>query len=51
MTANAAHSNLFRNGRNVASGDTKSGQQEMEKAYLASTSHRDPQGAESEVVA
>jgi branched-chain amino acid transport system ATP-binding protein len=42
---------LFRNGRNVASGDTKSGQQEMEKAYLASTSHRDPLGAGSEVVA
>ena len=28
---------LFRNGRNVASGDTKSGHQAMERAYLAST--------------
>ena len=28
---------LFRNGRNVASGDTKSGHQAMEQAYLAST--------------
>jgi branched-chain amino acid transport system ATP-binding protein len=42
---------LFRNGRNVASGDTKSGHQAMEQAYLASTSSFDPLGAESEVVA
>ena len=42
---------LFRNGRNVASGDTKSGHQAMEQAYLASTSRRDPAATESEVVA
>ena len=42
---------LFRNGRNVASGDTRSGPQVMEQAYLARTSHHDPLSAESEVVA
>jgi branched-chain amino acid transport system ATP-binding protein len=42
---------LFRNGRNVADGDTKSGQQVMEQAYLASTSGHDPLSAKSEVVA
>jgi branched-chain amino acid transport system ATP-binding protein len=42
---------LFRNGRNVASGDTKSGHQAMEQAYLASTSRHDPLAAGSEVVA
>jgi branched-chain amino acid transport system ATP-binding protein len=42
---------LFRNGRNVASGDTKSGHQAMEQAYLASTSGYDSLSAESGVVA
>jgi branched-chain amino acid transport system ATP-binding protein len=42
---------LFRNGRNVADGDTKSGHQAMEQAYLASTSRHDPLSAESKVVA
>jgi branched-chain amino acid transport system ATP-binding protein len=41
---------LFRNGRSVASGDTKSGHQVMEQAYLASTSRHDPLPAGSEVV-
>ena len=42
---------LFRNGRNVASGDTKSGHEAMERAYLASAGHPGPLDAESEVVA
>jgi branched-chain amino acid transport system ATP-binding protein len=41
---------LFRNGRNVADGDTKSGNRAMEQAYLAGTSHHDPLGAGSEAV-
>lgn len=42
---------LFRNGRNVASGDTKSGHHAMEQAYLASTGRQNPLAAKSEVVA
>ena len=42
---------LFRNGRNVASGDTKTGHQAMEQAYLAGAGWEGPLNAGAEVVA
>jgi branched-chain amino acid transport system ATP-binding protein len=42
---------LFRNGRNVAGGDTKTGHQAMEQAYLAGAGWEGPLNAGAEVVA